>query len=1074
MRIARIFVSSRIWLFLMALLVLCACSRSSRISRHLNRGQTFFKAEQFDKAEIEFLNVLRLQPTNAVALRQLGLGYHQQGRVPQAYAYLQRASQLEPDHDEVRVRLAGILVASGKLKEARDHAEAILSRDPIFEEALMLLADTVTSTNEMEALASRLQALRSQADAKPGFHVAWGTLHLRQRHTNEAVASFQRALSLDAQSVVAHLGLANTYIALRDIPQADFHLKQAADLAPVRSGRRVQYAEFKWRTGDVPAAKSILESVAQRTPDYISPVVLLAEIALAERRLDDGASHAQKVLARDPANYEAALLLGRIHLGQGQPARAIADFERIITAYPRFPQAHYHLAVAHFGNGNPTKAVASLQQALTLDPKHTDSRLLLAEINIRRNDTASAVADLKQLIQEKPQIIQAYFALATALRAQNQLDAAAEVYAQMTALFPRSPQPHFLWGQLLLAQRNRPEARIKFEKAMEVAPDFILPLEDLVELDIADNAAASAEKRVKNLLEKHPNVAALWLLLAKIYSAQKENAKAEDSLARVIALEPDYQPAYAALARIYTESNREQAAVEKLHAALARSTNNVSAWLQLGMIQRQLKNYEAARNAYEKLLVVDPKFVPALNNLASLYSEQLNQLDRAHTLARSARDLRPADPFIADTLGWILYKRGDYPGALLLLQESVDKLSKSSEVQFHLGMTHYMLDDKGSAGIALERALETGQEFPGKAEAQARLAVLSKSSTEPASLAALERQLAANPRDPLLLAQVASLSEQSGAFEKAAAAYNTIVQANPRNVSALLNLAQLYAGPLRDPTNALRVARNARAVAPGDRDVAQTLGRLAFQSGDYKWSLGLLEEGARGPGDQPEPLYHLAWARYSMGRVTDADAAMQQALASGKPFAQAPDAKRFIEMNAIALQPDKPPAVAEQIDSALKHDQAYVPALFATAVVRQRAGDTTAARERYQTILKRFPDFIPAHRGLAALLSKSPATADAALQHAMKAREALPDDAEVAKTLGIVSFHRKDYLRAVQLLRESSAKASKDGEAFFYLGMAHFHLNDKDSSRMALQQALSLNSNAAFAAEARSVLTRLE
>src|SRR5688500_6910628 len=100
MRIARMFVRPRGWLpfFLTAcaLLVLCACSRSSKISRHLNRGQNFFKAEKFDRAEIEFLNVLRLQPTNAVALRHLGLGYQQQGKVPQAYAHLQKASQIDP------------------------------------------------------------------------------------------------------------------------------------------------------------------------------------------------------------------------------------------------------------------------------------------------------------------------------------------------------------------------------------------------------------------------------------------------------------------------------------------------------------------------------------------------------------------------------------------------------------------------------------------------------------------------------------------------------------------------------------------------------------------------------------------------------------------------------------------------------------------------------------------------------------------------------------------------------------------------------------------------------------------
>jgi len=62
--------------------------------------------------------------------------------------------------------------------------------------------------------------------------------------------------------------------------------------------------------------------------------------------------------------------------------------------------------------------------------------------------------------------------------------------------------------------------------------------------------------------------------------------------------------------------------------------------------------------------------VPALNNLAYLYAERLNQLDKAYGLARKARALKPEDPASADTLGWILYKRADFEQALTLLKES--------------------------------------------------------------------------------------------------------------------------------------------------------------------------------------------------------------------------------------------------------------------------------------------------------------------------------------------------------------------------------------------------------------------
>ena len=65
--------------------------------------------------------------------------------------------------------------------------------------------------------------------------------------------------------------------------------------------------------------------------------------------------------------------------------------------------------------------------------------------------------------------------------------------------------------------------------------------------------------------------------------------------------------------------------------------------------------------------------ISALNNLACLYTERLNDLDKAYDLARKAHDLQGNDPAIADTFGWVLSKRGEYQQALAILQESAAK-----------------------------------------------------------------------------------------------------------------------------------------------------------------------------------------------------------------------------------------------------------------------------------------------------------------------------------------------------------------------------------------------------------------
>ncbi len=1066
--------SLTILLALATLAFATGCSRQAKLERHLTRGQNFSKAEQYDKAEIEFLNVLRLQQTNVVAVRELGLIYYQQGRWVRSHAFLQKANEIDPGNNEVRLRLGAILVGLRNAKDAQAYAQAVLAQDRTNEEALVLLADSAVSSNDVAMTQRQLESVRPQAENKAGFHLALGVVHMRQGRTNEASTAFQRALSLDPKSSPAHLALGNLALLSLDNAQADLHFKKAAELAPVRSARRLQYADFKLRNGQTAAAKAFLQETAKEAPDYIPTFTRLAEIALNEREFDAAASLLRNILNRDPGNYDAMLLQGRISLAKGQSAQALTDFERLASTYARVPQAHFYLAVAQRLNTNDVKAIASLRQAITLDPRNSEAILLLAEMNLRTGDVDAAISALKQLIREQPGLAQAHLLLATAYRGRREWEAAAGVYKNMITIFPRNPQPSFLLGQVLLLQQKKDEARKQFEKATEIAPDFLLSLEELVDLDIADKQFSAARARVQSHIDRQPNKPALHLLLAKIHSAEKNDSAAEAALSRAIALDPDYQPAYLALARLYVSANKHQAALDKVNVLLAKSTNDVGALMLAGMIQTELKDYRTAHDTYQKLLTVNPRFGPALNNLADICSEYLNLPDKAFAYAQTARDLAPSDPVPADTLGWILFKRGEYPKALTLLQDSADKMPREPEVWFHLGMTHYMLGDEQPARSAFERAIQSGKPFRGKDEAQRRLEFLSGSGGNLKDIAALEGHLKANPRDPIVLARLARLYEQSGAFDKAARAYHDVLKFNARNVSAMLQLARLYAGPLRDTEKAMQIAQDARRVAPEDPQVGHALARLAFQAGNHQWSLSLLQESARKLTDDPEVFYDLAWSSYSMGQLTNANDAMKKALGLGKQFSHVADAKRFVDLNSAAMQPGNAAAVAPQIAAALKDNPSYAPALYASGLLEERNGAGATARDAYSKVLKTFPSFLPAHKRMAILLCSSASDDAAAYEHAIKAREGFPDDPEVARALGIVSSRRKEYARAASLLLESSRSRPNDAELFYYLGVAQSHLKQKSESRSSLERALALGTNAVFAPDAKRILAEIK
>jgi Flp pilus assembly protein TadD len=110
---------------------------------------------------------------------------------------------------------------------------------------------------------------------------------------------------------------------------------------------------------------------------------------------------------------------------------------------------------------------------------------------------------------------------------------------------------------------------------------------------------------------------------------------------------------------------------------------------------------------------------------------------------------------------------------------------------------------------------------------------------------------------------------------------------------------------------------------------------------------------------------------------------------------------------------------------------------------------------------------------LAGIYTDSVGDQQKALELAKKAREVLTDNPELAKTLGKIAYRRSDFANAIAFLKESSAKRSEDAEVFYFLGMSQYRQKEKEESKSALDRALTLSPNAAFAPEVKKTLAEL-
>ena len=1064
----------RIVTLTLAATLITACSKEARKTRFLAEADGYFKAGNYDKAKVSYLNVVRLDPQNALAFERIGAMWLEGGSPLRAAAFLAKASELAPKNDQNRMRLAHCYVAVGQFADANKEALKVLEQTPDNGDAIVVLTEAVRSREDIQTAGEQLERYPKKDDIS--FHLASANLLLNAGNVAAAENALRQALTVNPNSSAAHMAMGDLYLLKKDQKRAGEEFKKAAELAPVRSMNRLKYAAFMSAAGDKEETRRISTEMTRQAPDYLPGWTLLAELAFKDKKYDEALSLLENVFSRDPEYIDGHRLESQVMLAKGDTKKAVEILERLDQTYPDTPLIKYELARAYLQNNNMNQAKVVLDQAISRNPNYADAILLLADINLRSGHGEAVIEPMTRLLKRNPELRSAALLLAAAYGSLDRFDDAAVVTGEQTRLAPRDPQAQMALGLTLRQAKRNDEARQAFEKAAELAPDSLWPVDQLVELDLLEKHFDAARQRIHRQFQKMPDSPVAHFFEGKILAAEEKWDLAETELQKTLQLDPNFAGAYSLLVQIYLATNKLPQAVNQLQAQLSKNPNNASAIMTLALLYERTNDFPKARDAYERLISIDPNFISALNNLAYLYADRLNDLDKAYALARKARELQRDDPAVADTFGWVLSKRGEYQQALAILQESAAKLPDSPEVQFHLGMTAYMMGQTDLAKVALQKAASAAKDFPGKEESKRRLALLKSGAgvSPELSISQLEALAKERPDDVISQMRLGEAYEKQGASDKAAAAFEQVAKLNPRLAAAVTRLAQLYAGPLQNKEKALTYAKKARELTPGDPQVTSILGKVAYQSGNLTWSYSLLQEAARQRQNDSSILHDLAWAAYGLGKVNEARDAMQKVVTNSPDSSQAADAKKFLALTSLNENPKELMAAEAEVQKELMSDPEYLPALMAQAALDEQRGQIKPATEIYTGILRRLPDFAPAQKRLATLYAQDPSATATAHDLAAKARQALPDDAELAELLGQLSYEKKEYQRAIQLLQESARTKSLNANSLFYLGMSQLQIRQKTEAQEVLNQALLAGLQEPFATEARRALADIE
>jgi tetratricopeptide (TPR) repeat protein len=103
-------------------------------------------------------------------------------------------------------------------------------------------------------------------------------------------------------------------------------------------------------------------------------------------------------------------------------------------------------------------------------------------------------------------------------------------------------------------------------------------------------------------------------------------------------------------------------------------------------------------------LMLHPDDAGLLNYLAFAWADQGVHLDRARAMLEHAIELEPGDGAILDSLGWVMYRQGDFADAVKQLERAAELDGDDATINDHLGDAYWRLGRPTDAHAQWERA----------------------------------------------------------------------------------------------------------------------------------------------------------------------------------------------------------------------------------------------------------------------------------------------------------------------------------------------------------------------------------
>ncbi|WP_136443980.1 tetratricopeptide repeat protein [Pacificoceanicola onchidii] len=737
---------------------------------------------QYERGELseaygQYLRLVEQYPDTAEARERLGLMALERRNWEEAIRHGEQAMLLAPESTGTRAIAAALHYRTATLArnpdgqaEAVEEARALLEEAPDALAARRVVIDDLLRREEGAAALEQVDAALEFADTSLELNTLRAQLLANLGQIEALGPHLQAMYELYPGNEEIRTSLIRWYISQQDFEGAEAFLRSEAgsptedtdgNMAIVELLQRTQGAEPAMAeldaliaaAGDSPAgelyraARASADFAAGRQDEAIAAMqavlegatasdqtrrirVMLAQMLTATGNAVGAREQVERVLEEDPSHVGGLKLRAAWLIQDDKPGEAIANLRTALDQSPRDTTVLALMAEAHLRDGSPELAQERLSLAVQISNGGVAESVRYARYLVGRNRLGQAESVLINARRNAAGNVEILGLLGEIYLRQQKWPQAQSIIETLRQVdTPQALQLARVYQSSLLLGQNQIEESLDYLRAQIAAEDGtnLSAVIQLVRTQVLTGRLDEARTYVDEQLAENPGSIPLELLSANVHALQGQLQEAEDIYRDLLSRQPDIEPAILQLQVLLRATDRETEAEELVSRSLELLPKSRRLrLLEAYRLEKQGK-FEEAIAVYEILYDEQTSDVVVANNLASMLSnhrDSLEDLNRAYAIARR---LTGSDvPAFQDTLGWILFLRGDIDEAVIQLEAAAAALPEEPSVSAHLGLAYAKAGRTEEAKAALERSLAIGGETdaPWRAQAEAALAEL--------------------------------------------------------------------------------------------------------------------------------------------------------------------------------------------------------------------------------------------------------------------------------------------------------------------------------------------------------------